>query len=167
MPGLRLLAALKEAQIDMQYAKLGLQPAKAFWCVTMCDGKSRLLVDNPIDRYLTNSQILAELKTTRMRASRSMSSMSVPATTRRASGCPRRTVLSTRSCGSTNPGRIRSSENATARKDLFAIGNCQCEPANRTGFRPRNHARAFPTPQLNNGGDESDATGNLAAADDF
>lgn len=52
-------------------------------------------------------------------------------------------------------------------RTFFAIGNCQCEPANRAGFRPHNHARAFPTPQLNNGGDESDATGNMAAADDF
>jgi hypothetical protein len=65
----------------------------------MYDGMSRLLVDNPIDRYLTNSQMRPQLKTARMEASRSMSSMSVPARTSRASGCPRRTVLSTRSLG--------------------------------------------------------------------
>jgi len=30
-------------------------PAKAFWSLTMYDGKSQLLLDNPINRYLINS----------------------------------------------------------------------------------------------------------------
>jgi hypothetical protein len=37
-------------------------PAKAFWSVTMYDGKTQLLIDNPINRYLINSPMLADLK---------------------------------------------------------------------------------------------------------
>lgn len=35
-----------------------LPPVNAFWSVTMYDGKSQLLVKNPIDRYLINSPML-------------------------------------------------------------------------------------------------------------
>jgi hypothetical protein len=34
----------------------------AFWSVTMYDGKTQLLVANPIDRYLINSPMLPNLK---------------------------------------------------------------------------------------------------------
>ncbi len=37
-------------------------PVNAFWSVTMYDGKSQLLIQNPIDRYLINSPMLPELK---------------------------------------------------------------------------------------------------------
>jgi len=37
-------------------------PVNAFWSVTMYDGKSQLLVENPIGRYLINSPMLANLK---------------------------------------------------------------------------------------------------------
>lgn len=37
-------------------------PVKAFWSVTMYDGKTQLLIDNPIDRYLINSPMLSDLK---------------------------------------------------------------------------------------------------------
>jgi hypothetical protein len=37
-------------------------PVKAFWSVTMYDGKSQLLIENPINRYLINSPMLPELK---------------------------------------------------------------------------------------------------------
>lgn len=40
-----------------------LPPVNAFWSVTMYDGKTQLLVKNPIDRYLINSPMLPNLKT--------------------------------------------------------------------------------------------------------
>jgi hypothetical protein len=39
-----------------------LPPVNAFWSVTMYDGKTQLLVENPIDRYLINSPMLPGLK---------------------------------------------------------------------------------------------------------
>ena len=34
----------------------------AFWSVTMYDGKSQLLIENPINRYLINSPMLPGMK---------------------------------------------------------------------------------------------------------
>ncbi|WP_408600480.1 DUF1254 domain-containing protein [Pseudomonas sp. PLMAX] len=39
-----------------------LPPVNAFWSVTMYDGKSQLLIKNPIDRYLINSPMLSDMK---------------------------------------------------------------------------------------------------------
>lgn len=39
-----------------------LPPVNAFWSVTMYDGKSQLLIKNPIDRYLINSPMLPGMK---------------------------------------------------------------------------------------------------------
>jgi len=39
-----------------------LPPANAFWSVTMYDGKTQLLIENPINRYLINSPMLPDLK---------------------------------------------------------------------------------------------------------
>ena len=39
-----------------------LPPANAFWSITMYDGKTQLLVDNPANRYLINSPMLSQLK---------------------------------------------------------------------------------------------------------
>jgi hypothetical protein len=39
-----------------------LPPVNAFWSVTMYDGKSQLLIKNPIDRYLINSPMLPSMK---------------------------------------------------------------------------------------------------------
>jgi hypothetical protein len=37
-------------------------PVNAFWSLTMYDGKSQLLIENPINRYLINSPMLADMK---------------------------------------------------------------------------------------------------------
>jgi hypothetical protein len=47
----------------LTFAKGQLPPANAFWSVTMYDGKTQLLVANPINRYLVNSPMLPSLKT--------------------------------------------------------------------------------------------------------
>jgi hypothetical protein len=39
-----------------------LPPVNAFWSVTMYDGKTQLLIENPIDRYLINSPMLPGMK---------------------------------------------------------------------------------------------------------
>ena len=40
----------------------GLPPVEAFWSVTMYDGKTQLLIVNPINRYLINSPMIPDLK---------------------------------------------------------------------------------------------------------
>ena len=37
-------------------------PVDAFWSVTMYDGKTQLLIENPINRYLINSPMLSDMK---------------------------------------------------------------------------------------------------------
>lgn len=37
-------------------------PVNAFWSVTMYDGKTQLLIENPINRYLINSPMLTNMK---------------------------------------------------------------------------------------------------------
>jgi hypothetical protein len=44
------------------FAKSRLPPAKAFWSLTMYDGKTQFLVANPIHRYLLNSTMLKSYK---------------------------------------------------------------------------------------------------------
>jgi len=39
-----------------------LPPVNAFWSVTMYDGKTQLLINNPINRYLFNSPMVPDLK---------------------------------------------------------------------------------------------------------
>lgn len=39
-----------------------LPPVNAFWSVTMYDGKSQLLIENPLNRYLINSPMLPNMK---------------------------------------------------------------------------------------------------------
>lgn len=46
----------------LHFTKGGLPPAGAFWSLTMYDAKSKLLIDNPLNRYLINSQMLSTLK---------------------------------------------------------------------------------------------------------
>ena len=46
----------------LTFAKGQLPPVNAFWSVTMYDGKSQLLIENPINRYLVNSPMLPGMK---------------------------------------------------------------------------------------------------------
>jgi hypothetical protein len=46
----------------LTFAKGQFPPVNAFWSVTMYDGKSQLLIENPINRYLINSPMLPGLK---------------------------------------------------------------------------------------------------------
>jgi hypothetical protein len=47
----------------LTFAADKLPPVNAFWSVTVYDGKTQLLVANPINRYLINSPMLPDLKT--------------------------------------------------------------------------------------------------------
>ena len=46
----------------LTFAADQLPPVNAFWSVTMYDGKSQLLIQNPINRYLINSPMLPGMK---------------------------------------------------------------------------------------------------------
>jgi hypothetical protein len=46
----------------LTFAKDQYPPVNAFWSVTMYDGKTQLLIKNPIDRYLINSPMLPNMK---------------------------------------------------------------------------------------------------------
>lgn len=57
----QLLDASKH-RYAFRFTKETLPPVGAFWSVTMYDGVTRLLVANPLDRYLINSAMLSDLK---------------------------------------------------------------------------------------------------------
>jgi hypothetical protein len=46
----------------LTFAAGQLPPVNAFWSVTMYDGKTQLLIDNPIHRYLINSPMIPDLQ---------------------------------------------------------------------------------------------------------
>jgi hypothetical protein len=46
----------------LTFAARQFPPVNAFWSVTMYDGKSQLLIKNPINRYLINSPMLPQMK---------------------------------------------------------------------------------------------------------
>ena len=50
-------------QYTLTFAPGQMPPVNAFWSVTMYDGKTQLLIKNPINRYLINSPMLPEMKT--------------------------------------------------------------------------------------------------------
>lgn len=47
----------------LTFAAAAAPPVNAFWSVTMYDGKTQLLIKNPINRYLINSPMLKGMKT--------------------------------------------------------------------------------------------------------
>ena len=46
----------------LTFAADQMPPVRAFWSVTMYDGKTQLLIENPINRYLINSPMLPAMK---------------------------------------------------------------------------------------------------------
>ncbi|WP_040441195.1 DUF1254 domain-containing protein [Roseibium aggregatum] len=46
----------------LTFAAGALPPVNSFWSVTMYDGKTQLLIENPINRYLINSPMLSGMK---------------------------------------------------------------------------------------------------------
>ena len=48
-----------KSSYELHFAKDQLPPNNAFWSLTMYDGKSQLLVANPLKRYLLNSTNLS------------------------------------------------------------------------------------------------------------
>jgi hypothetical protein len=52
----------RKHKYTLTFAAGQLPPTNAFWSVTMYDGKSQLLIENPINRYLINSPMLPGLK---------------------------------------------------------------------------------------------------------
>ena len=51
-----------KSSYELHFAKDDLPPTKAFWSLTMYDGKTQLLVANPLKRYLLNSTTLKSYK---------------------------------------------------------------------------------------------------------
>ncbi|ART82117.1 cell envelope protein [Oceanisphaera profunda] len=47
---------------SITFTKDQMPPVNAFWSVTMYDGKSQLMIKNPIDRYLINTAMVSEMK---------------------------------------------------------------------------------------------------------
>jgi hypothetical protein len=50
------------AKYTLTFAAGQYPPVNAFWSVTMYDGKTQLLIENPINRYLINSPMLPNLR---------------------------------------------------------------------------------------------------------
>ncbi|MBL8897134.1 MAG: DUF1254 domain-containing protein [Planctomycetes bacterium] len=48
---------------ELRFEKGQLPPVNAFWSITMYDGRTQLLVKNPIGRYLINAPMLPQMKT--------------------------------------------------------------------------------------------------------
>ena len=46
----------------LTFAAGQMPPVNAFWSVTMYDGKSQLMVENPINRYLVNTAMVSDMK---------------------------------------------------------------------------------------------------------
>jgi len=51
-----------KGKYELTFTKDQYPPVNAFWSVTMYDGKTQLLIENPINRYLINSPMLANMK---------------------------------------------------------------------------------------------------------
>jgi len=70
-----------------------LPPVKAFWSVTMDGGKTRFLVENPLNHYLINSSMLPQFKKNADGESRCISSTNLQVPILNRTGFRRRTSL--------------------------------------------------------------------------
>ncbi len=69
-----------------------LPPVNAFWSVTMYDGKTQLLIENPINRYLINSPMLPGMKKNADGSLTLYIQKDSPGRRRKPTGCPRPTA---------------------------------------------------------------------------
>ena len=69
-------------------------PVNAFWSVTMYDGKTQLLIKNPINRYLINTPMLPQMKTIRMAPDALHPEGFARRKRKNRTGCPRQMVRS-------------------------------------------------------------------------
>ena len=58
MEGSRRACDASKKDYSLRFPKGALPPAKAFWSLTMYDGRTQFLVANPLKRYLLNSAML-------------------------------------------------------------------------------------------------------------
>ena len=79
----------------LTFAKGQFPPVNAFWSVTMYDGKSQLLIENPINRYLINSPMLPGMKKNPDGSLTLYIQKDSPGKARSPTGCPRPTTPST------------------------------------------------------------------------
>jgi hypothetical protein len=84
-----------------------LPPAHAFWSITMYDGKSQLLIDNPLDRYLINSPMLPDLKKDADGSLTIYMQKDSPGKEKESNWLPRPMARSTSSCDCTGRRRLR------------------------------------------------------------
>jgi len=60
--GIGTLLDASKHNYTLTFAAGQFPPVNAFWSVTMYDGKTQLLIENPINRYLINSPMLPNMK---------------------------------------------------------------------------------------------------------
>ena len=89
-------------------------PVNAFWSVTMYDGKTQLLIKNPINRYLINSPMLPDMKKNADGSLTLYIQKDSPGTDKESNWLPAPTTRSIWSCAST--GRRRSALDPSARR---------------------------------------------------
>lgn len=51
-----------KGKYTLTFGKNALPPVNAFWSLTMYDGKTQLMIENPLNRYLLNSTMIGKMK---------------------------------------------------------------------------------------------------------
>ena len=118
-----------------------LPPVNAFWSVTMYDGKTQLLIENPINRYLINSPMLPSMKKNADGSLTIYIQKDSPGKDKERQLAARsRTVRSIWSCASTGRRRKRLVNPAARRRHLESAGH-------RAGEVNRRRDRASTSPR--------------------